>query len=61
MKAILLVTMVSLLDGQPMTEAFNFESMARCKEGEQLVLTQKELMKLVFKNKIEKTECLQVE
>lgn len=61
MKTILIVTLVSTINGQSMTDTFKYESMARCKEAEQLVLTQKELMKLVFKNKIEKTECLQVE
>lgn len=61
MKTLLLVTLVSTINGQSMTEAFIYESMSQCKEAEQLVLTQKELMKLVYKSTISETECLQVE
>jgi len=61
MKTILIVTLVSTINGQPLIDTFKYESMAQCKEAEQLVLTQKELMKLVFKSTIHETECLQVE
>ena len=61
MKTLLLVTLVSTINGQSMTEIFTYESMSQCKEAEQLVLTQGELMKLVYKSIISETECLQVE